>query len=83
MDNAVRQLEAAKDGAEQWLEDHPQLEANEGEPIEEDEDGPEEEVVTQAEADEREEQRGAVEQFVSELEEAIDQVQQASFPGMY
>lgn len=79
MGNALSALDAAKAGAEAWLEDNEELEANEDDEERDEED----ELVTQAEADEREEQRSAVEEFINELENAYGELEGVSFPGMY
>lgn len=79
MGNALSALDAAKSGAEAWLEDNEELEANE-----DDEDRDEdEELVTEADANEREEQRSAVQEFIDELENAYGELEGVNFPGMY
>jgi len=79
MGNAMGMLDAAKAGAEAWLEDNEELEANE-----DDEDRDEdEELVTEADANEREEQRSAVQEFIDELENAYGELEGVNFPGMY
>lgn len=79
MGNALAALDAAKSGAEAWLEDNPELEANE----DDDDRDEDEELVTQADADEREQQRSEVEEFVNELENAYGELEGVCFPGMY
>lgn len=81
--NALSQIDAARSAVEQWLEDHETLEANEGEEIEVDEDGPLEDRVTEADAAEREEQRDAAQELLDELVTAYDNAEGVSFPGMY
>lgn len=84
LNNALDELRAAEAGLEQWLEDNPALEANEGEPVEVDpEDGPEEELVTQDEADAREELREKAQEALDTLQNQISELESVSFPGMY
>lgn len=79
MGNALNALGAAKAGAEAWLEDNEELEANEDDEDRDEDD----ELVTQAEADEREEQCSAVQEFIDELENAYGELEGVNFPGMY
>jgi hypothetical protein len=79
MGNAMSMLDAAKSGAEAWLEDNEELTANE----DDDDRDEDEELVTEADANEREEQRSAVEEFINELENAYGELEGVSFPGMY
>jgi hypothetical protein len=79
MGNAENALSAAKDGAQSWLDENDELEVmDDADKIE---DG--EEEVTQEEVDERQAQREKCEEFVNELEQAIDELGNVSFPGMY
>jgi hypothetical protein len=81
MGNALSALDAAKAGAEAWLEDNEELEF-----IPEDERDPEETDMTyptEEEVSEREEQRSAVEEFINELENAYGELEGVNFPGMY
>lgn len=84
LNNAADELRAAEAGLEQWLEDNPGLEANEGEPIEIDpEDGPVEELVTQEEADAREELREKAQEALDTIQNQLSELDNISFPGMY
>jgi chromosome segregation ATPase len=84
LNNALDELRAAEAGLEEWLEDNPALEANEGEPVDVDpEDGPEEELVTQDEADAREELREKAQEALDTLQSQISELEGVSFPGMY
>lgn len=80
MNNALNALDAAKAGGEQWLEDNEALDAND----DDQDDLPDDtEIVTQEQADARNEQREAVEEFVNQLEEAYGELEGVNFPGMY
>jgi hypothetical protein len=81
MDNARQELDAALAGAQQWLEENEELTAND--PNDEEDGDPDEDEVTEEQVDERTEQRDAVETFVQELEDAIGELDNVSFPGMY
>lgn len=77
--NAQNALDAAKCAAEAWLEENEALELmSDADAIE---DGAEE--VTQAMVDERQAQRDAAEEFVNELDGAMDELNNVSFPSMY
>jgi len=85
MGNVLQALGAAKDAAEAWMEENPELEVSE--PDEEFIDGneplEEEEKVTQEQVEEREAARTEVEEFLNELDSAISEAEGVSFPGMY
>jgi hypothetical protein len=80
LDNATRALEAAKEAAEGWLEDHPSLE--ESTDPDEGEDTPTE-VVTLEDVEEREGQRTEAEDAITEMDNALSELGNVSFPGMY
>lgn len=81
MGNADTALCAVQSAAEDWLSENEELELTPDEDLDQLPDG--QEPVTQEMVDERQEQREKIEQFVSELEEAIGTAQNAEFPGMY
>lgn len=84
LNNAMDELRAAEAGLEQWLEDNPELEANEGEPVEVDEeDGPQEELVTQDEADARDELREKAQEALDTIQNQLSELEGVNFPGMY
>jgi hypothetical protein len=95
LQNALNALDAAKACAQNWLDENDELELTEAQPIDEDdppaedEDGDaedpvaEEDVVTQEMVDERYEQREAAEQFINEMDDAMGELENVSFPGMY
>jgi hypothetical protein len=77
--NATNAIEAAKDAANSWLEENDELELmSDADAIE---DGAEE--VTQEMVDERRSQRDDAEQFASEVENALGELENVSFPSMY
>lgn len=81
LDNARQELDAALAGAQQWLDEHEELEQND--PEDEEEGDADADAVTEDEVIERQEQREAAEEFVNELEGAISELDSVSFPGMY
>jgi DNA repair exonuclease SbcCD ATPase subunit len=81
LDNALNQLHAALGTAQAWLDENEELKVND--PEDEEEGDPDVPAVTQEQADEREEQRSAVEKFINDLESAIGEAENVSFPGMY
>lgn len=81
MSNARQELDAALAGANDWLEENPELEAND--PADEDSYDESLETITDDAVTEREDQRGEVETFAQELEDAISELDNVSFPGMY
>jgi chromosome segregation ATPase len=84
LDNAMNALNAAKDAAQAWLDEHEALEATDTEDPDELADlEAKDEVVTQEMADEDAAQVEATEQFVNDLESAIGDAEGVSFPGMY
>ncbi len=74
LSNALSALEAALGGAEEWLEENPELEEGD------DEDG---DVITEDDVSARETERQEVEEFVSEMENAVSELHSVDFPGMY
>ena len=82
LNNAMAALDAVKSACEQWLEEFPELEAtdtdDEDAPVEGDDD-----FIDEAMVQERETQRGEVEEFQTELENAYSELENVSFPGMY
>lgn len=75
--NAVSVLNAAKDAAETWLEEHPEIDCDD-----------EEEHDAKVNAGEVEggytnDDRSEVEQFISELDDIIGNAEGCEFPGMY
>lgn len=75
--NEVAVLTAAKDAAETWLEEHPEIDEDEAE--EHDAKVHEGSVEDGYTNDDRSE----VEQFISELDDAISNAEGCEFPGMY
>lgn len=78
--NAQNALYAAKEAGEAWLEENPELTVVEDE---EDVDPASGETVSQDEADQREQDRSAVEEFVNEMDYALGELDYVCFPGMY
>lgn len=83
--NAQNALEAAKSAAEGWLDDNPELTVVERDEEDEDNEGTlgEDETYDQADADQRDSDRSEAETFVEQLQEALDELDNVSFPGMY
>jgi chromosome segregation ATPase len=81
LDNARNELDAALSGAQAWLDDNEELEAND--PADPDSYDENEETVTDEAVTERNDEREAVQTFVDELESAISELDNVSFPGMY
>ena len=83
MGNALAALEAAKSAAEDWLDANPELEYVSKEDLDEDDVLDEHQTHDEEEAGTREGDRSEVEEFQSTLEDAISDLENASFPGMY
>ena len=81
MSNARQELDAALAGAQEWLEENEELTAND--PEDEEDGDPDADAVTEEQVDERASQRDEVETFAQELEDAINKLDNVSFPGMY
>lgn len=79
MANALNALDAAKSACEAWLEENPELEADEAEGY----DGDPDDFISEEAVQERETERGEVEEFMNELENGYSELENASFPGMY
>lgn len=80
MSNALSALGAALDGATSWMDENPELDLTDSDDLA---DTPEGEVVSQDMVEERDAAREEVSTFAEELEDAIGQLEDASFPGMY
>lgn len=83
LSNALAALYASKEAGEAWLEENPELEqvetVEEGGP----DDLMENQTTDEEAVGERETQRGEVEEFINEMDNAISELENVSFPGMY
>lgn len=79
LSNALNGLHASKDAADNWLSENEALEADDAEGY----DGDPDDFVTEEMAEERDTQRSAVEEFINEMDNAISELENVSFPGMY
>lgn len=82
--NAYAAMEAAKSAVQDWLDDNGPLELID----EYDEEGErnelgEGETFEESEVEEREEQRDAAQTFIDEVENALSELDNVSYPGMY
>jgi hypothetical protein len=84
LSNALSALYASKEAGEAWLEENPELELVDlSERDEEDQELDEGESDDQQAVDARESDRSAVEEFINEMDNAIGELENVSFPGMY
>jgi cysteinyl-tRNA synthetase len=73
--NAESELDAAAARVREWLEDNETLEANDN--------SDDTEIVTEADVQERDDQREQAEELADKLEELVGQFGDVNFPGMY
>lgn len=83
LSNAQNALDAAKSQAESWLDENPELEFVEEDENSEGMDLGDNQTHDQAEVDQRETNRSEVETFIEQMEEAIGELENVNFPGMY
>lgn len=83
LSNALAALYAAKEAGEGWLEDNQELEHVSEDDLEEDDILDEHQSHDEAEVDQRSNDRSAVEEFINEMDNAIGDLENACFPGMY